>query len=487
MVLSQGLIMLGSFILMPLIVGHVGKELYGAYVLTIAFNGYFGLFDFGIGTAVTKYTAEYRGQGDISKVNEIVSAAFVFYIFFALLVSSIIFFIALNIDQFFSVKNNKELIEELFKITALFSLIIWPTKLFRDTLEGFQRFDLIAKINILTQLAYISLTYIFLKNGYGVITILVLTHSLAVLNNLLLCILTFKNSKQFKITFPYLYFGTFKKIFSFSFFIFLCSMAGFISRELSNVIIGSFLSFAAIALFQPAYMFQKSLAVFITKVIGGSFRVASAEAEGKGNDEKQRYLLLEGGKFITMAAIPLIVIVIFFMEPLINYWLGEGFNESIFPAQVIVASWAFNAFLEVGLGIVIAKSKVKAFSKILIAEAFLYLALSLILINFIGIAGVAISVLVARMTIFFPALLALTLKSVQMPILNYFKLTFQWNCILFFITFFVSFLVREYFYPKNLFIMCLEIGFIYFFVIAFCYIFQMSQEDRNKIKTLIRI
>ena len=48
-----------GFLMFPFIIRHVGIEDYGLYLLVGAFVGYFGLLDFGVGSALVKYVAQY--------------------------------------------------------------------------------------------------------------------------------------------------------------------------------------------------------------------------------------------------------------------------------------------------------------------------------------------------------------------------------------------------------------------------------------------
>ena len=88
--LSQGLIFLLNFILFPFIVSHVGKEIYGAYLLVMTFTGYLGIFDFGVGSALIKYVAEAFGRQNIAEAKKVINSSFTFYFFIGILSSLIL-------------------------------------------------------------------------------------------------------------------------------------------------------------------------------------------------------------------------------------------------------------------------------------------------------------------------------------------------------------------------------------------------------------
>jgi len=56
------------------------NNIYGAYLLVTTFIGYFGVLDFGVGTAVAKYIAEFVGKKDREGAGKIINSSLFFYI-----------------------------------------------------------------------------------------------------------------------------------------------------------------------------------------------------------------------------------------------------------------------------------------------------------------------------------------------------------------------------------------------------------------------
>ena len=69
-----------AFFLFPFVVGRLGKEAYGIYAIVMTITGYFGLFDMGVASALTKYVAEYKGKNDELMINKIINVSFFFYL-----------------------------------------------------------------------------------------------------------------------------------------------------------------------------------------------------------------------------------------------------------------------------------------------------------------------------------------------------------------------------------------------------------------------
>ncbi|HQZ83191.1 MAG TPA: oligosaccharide flippase family protein [Pyrinomonadaceae bacterium] len=66
-------IVLGLFAT-PFVLKHLGVESYGVYIVILGFVGY--SFAFNLSRSVAKFVAEYRGSGNVEKINSVITSAF---------------------------------------------------------------------------------------------------------------------------------------------------------------------------------------------------------------------------------------------------------------------------------------------------------------------------------------------------------------------------------------------------------------------------
>ncbi len=50
---------------MPFLIHHLGKELYGTWIIVMTLTGYIGFFDFGLRGAIVKYIPEFETRNDL--------------------------------------------------------------------------------------------------------------------------------------------------------------------------------------------------------------------------------------------------------------------------------------------------------------------------------------------------------------------------------------------------------------------------------------
>ena len=94
-----------NFALLPFIVSHTGKEVYGAYILVVTFTGYLGLMDLGVGGATVKYIAEFASKDNDRKVNDIISVSLTFFTIIGIL-AAILLFIPTIIAKIIPIASN---------------------------------------------------------------------------------------------------------------------------------------------------------------------------------------------------------------------------------------------------------------------------------------------------------------------------------------------------------------------------------------------
>ena len=82
--------------LFPFIVSHVGKEIYGIYLLVMTFTGYLGVLELGVTAAVTKYVAELTAKDDNEGAAKIVSASLSLYFIIGLVAAAALFSLSCN-------------------------------------------------------------------------------------------------------------------------------------------------------------------------------------------------------------------------------------------------------------------------------------------------------------------------------------------------------------------------------------------------------
>ena len=473
-------------ILFPFIVSHTGKEIYGVYLLAMSITGYLGVMDFGLTAATIKYVAEFSGSGAKERIKDILSASFSFYCVIGVLTASILITLTFFVTSLFKIDEASGVImTRLFLIAATASPFVWMGRTFEGALQGFQSFGWLAFNNVSSLLLTAVSAYVIFTNHMEITYFLAISYSLVILRCLsAYLIVRYKLLKE-GIIFPYFDKKVFNSIFSFSSFVFLSSVTGLVILNIHNIIIGVFLSAAAVTLFNVALTLQNGFRA-LNSLLTGPIFPAYAHLEGTGEFEKQNKLLIKGTKYLTFIFVPMVIITIIFADPLVKYWMGDGFSESVLPAQVLIAFWLFNSILDCGSSALTAKGYVKIIFAIGLANAICNFCLSIVLIKYFGILGASLGITISMVFVNFPLFIYMILKVSKISIREFFDQSIRTNLSLYLIVVIFSLFTLKMFVPSNLLVVLFEMTALYFFTLATGYQFFLRRDEKNEILFMIR-
>jgi O-antigen/teichoic acid export membrane protein len=379
-----------SLALLPFIVGHVGKDAYGLYVLLVTVTGYFTLLDFGVSAAVMRYAAEARGRGEMPEAHRIINAALSYYLVIGVVAATLLVVFAPLAGRFFDLGTvGQGTARELFLVGAAFALVLWPTSVFRSVSEAFQRYEITASVTTGTQLLAALAIVVALRRGAGVTAVLVLTNLGILAANVILFVVLRRNQPRYRPAILVRDRAPFRRMFTFSTYMFVGGVASLVVFQLDNVIVGAFLSASAVAVYNVAYVLHAGVKT-IDNLINGPPWVAAAHLEGRGDHEAQRRLFIRGTRYIAALFLPAIVTLIVFVEVLVRYWMGPAFSDSVTPARILIASWLMVSLWEPGGGLVTVRGQFRVLVWIALANAALNLITSVSLVRSFGLTGVAL-------------------------------------------------------------------------------------------------
>lgn len=484
--ISTGIVFIVNLALFPFIVSHTGKEIYGAYLLVTTFIGYFGVLDFGVSTALAKYIAEFTGKKDHETAGKIMNSSLFFYTIVGLIVAVALLILSFCFDHIFKIgSGNVATMRQLFWVASVASLFIWPGRTFDGVLYGLQRFDWLAINNIVTTILTAVSAYFIFTNNLGMVLFLAVSYLFIILRYLVSYVVAKHSIPNVKVSFFYFDKEIFKTIFGFSVFLFLGNLLGLIIFDFDSFVIGAFASVSAVTLYSVGYSMQSGFRT-INSLVGSPVFPASAEMEGKNEQDKQKELLFKGTKYITMIIVPILIITIIFAGLFINNWMGPGFAESVLPAQILIAFWMFNNTIEVGVDLLTAKGYVKVIFNIVALNALLNAGLSLLLVRPLGILGVVLGTTIPMVLVFFPLVLYQILKVMKVSFKDFFNSAVKKNLWVYFLSAAMSIFALKFFQPSNILLTVIEMAMVYGIVVLSGFYFFLSPQERKEVFFMVK-
>ncbi|MHA1280249.1 MAG: MATE family efflux transporter [Candidatus Helarchaeota archaeon] len=180
-----------GLLLTPFIIVHLGKTGYGIWTLISSIIGYYGILDFGLSSAITRYVARYYGQKDYEAINKTVNTSLMIFIVVGFLTICISFIIATPLADFFNI--NLEHISDFKKLVWILGISMglgFTTNLFGAVIRAHEHFAIANIANISFAIVRASLIVLFLSSGAGLIgvgTAHLISTSLVLILNFIFC------------------------------------------------------------------------------------------------------------------------------------------------------------------------------------------------------------------------------------------------------------------------------------------------------------
>lgn len=320
-----------SFIATPILVKSLGNDDYGIYALILGFIGY--SFNLNTGRAITKYIAEYRANGELHKINYVISATLFLNIFVGLIgVVSICLLANWLVTNVFLIKETaREKTIIAFYLSGAIIFVSMLNQVFNSILQGLQRFDLYSKIFNLNSFGILIGNIVLALMGYGLLALLIWNILILILTGIIGTIVSKKVLPEFKLIFT-IKRDVLKLILKFS--------AGIVGYQiLSNLLL----------LFERGWIIRKfgeeNLTYYVVPMLLGiyihSFIVSlllvifPLASELDKDREKLKKLYLQATKFVCFLVFFIAITLIIVSKLFLTLWMGPEFAEKSWLLLII--------------------------------------------------------------------------------------------------------------------------------------------------------
>lgn len=391
------LIRLGlSLILTRVLFLGLSREHYGMWALLWSVFGYSLLLDFGFGTSLQKYTSEVLVNKDWERYNRLVSTVFFSYCLMSLLIAG--FTLALTpflktIFRFQTISDYKE----VFLMFGLGTAILFPFGFFSEILRGMQEI----KLRNLVQISFFVINFILMvtviKLGLSLKAMTVVTLGVNLLTSLTMGFLCFRKLPQLRIR-PTLYdLRLLKSVMGFSIYAYIIMFSNLIIFKTDQLVISIFSSIALVAVYQVASRIAEIFRQFSTQFLDNLGPVAATLFTAK-EDNKLKQILIQSNRLVGFIATLLFIPLFIYIRPLLAVWLKLEDSDGIASARLLLISmYILVVFRSSTVQILLMAGKERILTIVALIECTANLILSIILIRFLGIRGVALGTLIPNL------------------------------------------------------------------------------------------
>ena len=411
-----------GFFLMPFLVHRLGDALYGIWVLIIALTGYGVLLDFGVRSSIIKYTSQYNATSDRTRLNSIFNTSLIFYSATGLVLILVASFFVPFLPRFFNIPSQFVHDARVAFMVVMVNLALkFPCGVFEGFLCGIQRYDVTNGVTIFTAALKAIAILIFLKSGYGLITLSLIMMTTDIAADCLMLLFCLRHFPYLTLSLQVIDKEMFKSIYQFGVYSFIIIIASKLMYESDAIIIGASLSAQVITLYAVANNLTRYLRQ-IAYGFGNVFNPVASELDAKQESDKIEGLLISGTKYSLVVILPIAAALVILGEEFISLWMGSRYAELTSRVVAILTISQVVAMAQFSSGsILYGLNKHKYLAFVLLLESFVKLLLSLALIGPYGIIGLAIATAIPEVIVYLVVLPRYISKTTGLCLLRYFR------------------------------------------------------------------
>lgn len=379
-----------GFFLSPFVVHHLGNVVYGVWVLVSSLVAYVGLLDLGLRGAVTRYVSKDVTQANYEDANHTISGALWIRMWISLAVMCAGLALAAGFNHIFEVPTALQTdarFAVVFSATSV-AINLW-CGVFGAVLVALHRYDLTSAISILQTCVRAAGVVMLLRGGHGLFALATWDLCMTVAYNATLAATCFRTYPQLKVAFRCPSRMTVNKLWTYSLYVFLINVSLQITYYTDNVVVGAFLSPAAVTLYAIGGVLITYARQIVTAMTT-TFTPLASSYEAEGGLDRLRQLLTHGTRAALIVSLPITAGLFFRGHTFIRLWMGDQYSHpSGTVMQILLISVVFGCANTTSGGIAYGMEKHKRIAFWAMGEAVANLALSVILVRRIGIYGVA--------------------------------------------------------------------------------------------------
>lgn len=386
--IGQAAPMMAALVSIPILIDKIGTDKFGMITIAWMLIGYFSLFDFGIGRALTQLISQRIAEHCTEAIPSLIWAGNLLILALGLIAT--VTLILLSHPIIYDWLN----IPDSLRSEALISLIVLapaiPLTIFatgaRGVLEAYQEFKIINIVRIPLGILMFVAPLLVLPFSHSLIAIflaLTLTRLLTALCFLWLCSHKVPNFWQFSIEK-----SDIPILLGFGGWMTVSNVISPIMVQMDRLFIGSMLSISAVAYYTTPYEIIIKMLVIPAAIAGVAFpRFALLQGSGQWLEIRQTYQ--KSLLYTSVLAVP--VIITLFGAPLIlEWWLNEKFaKESSVVMQILALGVFINGLAHIPYAFIQGIGQPKITATLHSLELAIYIPLLIILIQHYGINGAA--------------------------------------------------------------------------------------------------
>lgn len=377
-----------SFLYTPWMLRQIGASDYGLYSLILSFISYF-IMDFGLSSAIARFIARYRAEGNLQKISNMLGITTKVYLFIDAIILLILGTCYFFINDIFKGLTLEEIdkLKDLYIIAGTFSVLSFAFKPMDGAMTAFEYFVPSKLLDMAHKIGVVILVIIALLLN-GDVTSLIFLNGFTAFATSLAKFLYWRKKSNIKINLKYVNKEETKELFSYSSWTFLQGLGQRFRLSLVPSVLGIFSNSTEIAIFALG-MTMEAMTWTLSSALNGLFLPTISRMSFNGDDAAIHALMVRVGR-IQLFIVSLILIGFYsFGQPFIRLWVGDAYSDVYFVVICLTIVNVFSITLQIANEMVFVKNLLKYTTSVSFAWSALGIVCSCFVAGRYGAVGCA--------------------------------------------------------------------------------------------------
>jgi O-antigen/teichoic acid export membrane protein len=377
-------------VMLPFNLAHLGKPLYGLWILTASLTTSFALLDLGYSGSSVRFIARYRALRDREGLNQILSTLFVVYSGIGASVLCAALIMSGSLDTVFKI-NPADVSTSRYVLLIISGYIAvrFSFSVYGGVIVGFQRYHVNNVISIMTSVAVAAVNVAALMAGAGLVGLVASTTAVRIVGLFLYRRAAHRVFPALSIRIDDFSRQRLREVSGFSVYMLLFDLGCKLNFSSDTLVLGAFLGTPAVALWAPAQRLTELLTKLSNQLNDALFPHV-VESDTARRTDRLRSTFIQGTQLSLAMAIPLAGGVAIVAHPLIRAWVGPSFSQTATILQMLAALVVLRAGNSTSSTILKGAGEHKRLTAYVAVTGVGNLALSIALVKPYGMIGVAI-------------------------------------------------------------------------------------------------
>jgi len=413
--------MVVGLLMLPFNANHLGASEYGLWMLAASIVAYFPVLDLGLGSAMERAVAHHRAERDPEAINEVASTLVFVFAAIGVVVLFVVTGVAWNIGRFFDLPPAQAHTGRILMMMIGAQVAIGlPFTIFGGVVNGFQRTYLNAIVGGCVSLSVVTVNVLVLWSGGGLVKLVGLMTATRLLGYIAYRLNAYRVFPLLRIRPSLFRKSRLRELTGFGAWMMVQTAACKVNYGSDVLVIGAFLTTGSVAVWTVAQRLADAVLQVTNQLNYVLFPIVVGADTSQRNDRLAE-VLVQGTRLSLATILPVAGSLALLADAVVVGWTGPRYAAAGLIVKILamvvlvrVGSWTANTVL-LGAG----SHQLGAISNSITAAV--NIALSVILIRWMGLPGVAIATLVPVTVRAVMIVIPVACRRVGMPLTAFFS------------------------------------------------------------------